>query len=317
MAKLQSDSTAKLIENEYKQFLASLPYPYAIFVNRKLTVTNDTFRNLFPWIGTASPSLSAFFGRKNSEVVKQLTALLENPSDENPVRNKEVLIPAGDKNNVAAEFSASAIQYDGKPAIYCTFVDVSKRRQVLDQAESTEQRFKVLLDSSLEAISVTQNDHFTLVNTAFLRMLGYDSGLELIGKEFTSVISGRNARSEILEIIRKHMETPDGASFRSEYTGIRKDGAKIQVQMQSSIITLDGIPTLLSYHKDVTTDLKDRDEYQRKIKGLEILNRVADEVLEAKSVDEMYQRGMNAAMKILGFEVAASFSVDKTSSSLG
>ncbi len=316
-AKLQSDSAAKVIESEYKEFLASLPYPYAIFVNRKLSVKNEAFSNLFPWIGTASLSLSEFFGRKNSEVVKQLTAMTENASDDNRILNKEVLIPAGDRKNVAAEFSASAIQYDGKPAIYCTFVDVSERRQILDRAESTEERFKVLLDSSLEAISVTQGDRFTLANDAFLRMFGYDSGLELIGKEFTSVISGKNVRSELLEIIRKHMEALNGESFRSEYTGVRKDGVKIQVEMQSSVVTLDGIPTLLSYHKDVTNDLKDRDEYQRKIKGLEILNRVADEVLEAKSVDEMYQRGMNAAMKILGFEVAASFSVDKTSSSLG
>lgn len=314
--KLQTESAAQGTHNEYKNFVASLPYPYAIFVNRKLTAKNEAFTRLFPWIADATPSLSDFFGRKNADVVKHLTSLLDNPPEENSIRNKEILIPAGERKTVAAEFSASAIQYEGKPSLYCTFVDVSERRKILDEAENTEERFKALLESSLEAISVSQGDRFTLVNNRFLRMFGYDSGLEVIGKEITSIISGRNARNELSDVIQKQIASGKAETFRYEYTGLKKDGSKIDVELQGSVIMLDGNPTLLSYHKDVTNELKTRDEYQRKIKGLEILNRVADEVIAAKSVDEMFQRGMNAAMKILGFEIAASFAVDKKTSSL-
>ncbi|MEK7251472.1 MAG: PAS domain S-box protein, partial [Bacteroidota bacterium] len=63
--RVKAERDARSLENEYQSFVSSLPYPYAIFVNRKLALKNTAFDSLFPWIKEAGPSVSDFFGRRN------------------------------------------------------------------------------------------------------------------------------------------------------------------------------------------------------------------------------------------------------------
>lgn len=306
---LQLTEEKNALEKEYHSFLSSLPYPYAIFVNRKLTERNEAFTTLFPWTAQKTPSLSDFFGRRNAELLKEISEMVENPVAGVRVRNREILIPTPEREAIATEVSIATVPYSGKAAVYCSFVDVNARRTVIDRAAAVEEKFRTLLEGSLDAISVTKDGTFLLVNDAFARLFGYATSMELLGKKLTTVVWGRNARGEILAT-EQQLVSGTGGSQRFEYPGKMKDGSKILVEAHSSRIVLDGQNAVLSYHRNITAQRKAEDDLERKSKGFEILNRFIDNIHPSVSVDEMYHRGMIAAMKATEFEAAGVFVLD-------
>ncbi len=301
---------AERMRQEYHSFVSSLPYPYAIFVNRKLVDQNAAFTNLFPWTANESPSVSEFFGKKNSELLKQIGLMLEEHSAATPVSQYEVRIPGPDRTSITTEISTCVLQYKGKPALYCSFVDVSARRAVLDKAEETEKKFLSLLNQSIDAISISQDLRFTLLNRKFVEMFGYSDAMELLGKEIVGTVAGRNAKVEIVNHCVSVVEHADGMKSSFEYLGQRKNGEKIAVQMESSRIMLDGKPAVLSYHRDVTSQNEVTAEYDRKIEALGILNRFVDDLNKVSDMNDIYHRGLYAAMKGAEFEVGAILLVD-------
>ncbi len=302
--KLKAEKIA--IENEYRAFLSSLPYPYAIFVNRKLAERNEAFTALFPWTAQKTPSLTDFFGRRNADLLKQISELLKQTGGGVRISNREVLIPAPERKSVAAEVSIASVPFAGKPAVYCSFVDVTARRQVLDRAAAVEEKFKTLVEGSLDALSITKDGTFLLVNDAFARLFGYAGSMELLGKKLTTVVWGRNARREVLEA-EKQVLAGSETQQQLEYPGRMKDGTKIVVEARSCRISFDGRPAVLSYHRNITELRKSEEELERRSKGFEILNHFIDDVRSSASTEEMYHRGMHAALKASGFETAGVF----------
>jgi PAS domain S-box-containing protein len=300
-----------VVEQEYRAFVSSLPYPYALFLNRKLAEKNQAFTALFPWTEGKPLSLSDFFGRRNAELLKEIGAMIENPSGDMRIMNREVLIPAPGRTTVAVEVSVARVPYAGKQALYCSFADVSARREVIDRAAAVEEKFKTLLEGSLDAISITRDGTFLLVNSAFARMFGYTDAMELIGKKLTTVVWGRNARGEMLET-EQQLVAGNADAQRFEYPGKMKDGSKIVVEAHSSRITIDGKSAVLSYHRNVTEQRKAEELLDQKSRGFALLNQFINEVHSCASVDEMYHRGMNAAMKASQWETAAALVLDGT-----
>jgi PAS domain S-box-containing protein len=313
--RVQSAAASRALAAEYDAFVASLPYPYALFVNRKLAVKNAAFDALFPFVQSTSPSVSDFFGRRNATLLKDITDILDAPASETTIRHREVLIPAPERHHVATEVSISPIQYEGKKALYCTFVDVSARRKILEQAAATEERFKSLLAQSLDAISVVRDQKFILLNPRFAEMFGYPSAMELLGKSFTTILARGNVRTETVDRLSKLLEGKENEA-RFTYVGVRSDGTKLAVEAHASTITLDGAQALLMYHRDVSAWQRAEEEFDRKVKALTILNRIADEVGGALSLEQLHHRNLSAAMRLLQFEHGALLQVDRASSSL-
>ncbi len=294
---------------ESLSFLSSLPYPYAIFVNRKLAERNEAFTSLFPWTTQKTPSLSEFFGRRNADLLKRVSEMIADPDGGFRIRHREILIPTPDRKAVAVEVSIAAVPYAGKVAAYCSFTDVSARRQVIDRAATMEENFKALLDGSLDAISVTKNGTFLLVNDAFAKLFGYTAPADLLGKKLTTVVWGRNARSLVLES-EQQLVAGGAASQRFEYPGKMNDGSKILVEAHSSRVVFNGQNAVLSYHRNVTAQRKTEEELERKSKGFAILNRFMEEIHPSGSIQELYHRGMTAAMKASHCEAAGVLVLD-------
>ncbi|MBI5475055.1 MAG: PAS domain S-box protein [Ignavibacteriae bacterium] len=310
---VHAEREASQLQAEYSGFVNSLPYPYAIFVNRKLHSKNELFDKLFPWIKSEARSLSEFFGRRNAEMLKEISAILEGGGAS--IIRREVLIPSHDPQPVAVEVSAAAIQYQGKPSLYCTFVDVSERRKILDQAQQTEERFKTLIDQAVDAVSISQDGRVTLVNKAFVEMFGYSSPMDLLGKELTCVISGKNARQEFSENIEAVTGQKE-ATIALEYPGLRHDGTKLAIEARASRITVDDTLAVLIYHRDITALKKQENELLLRHKSLDILNRFSEEMSSAHSEGEILQKSLNSVMRAMQFESGGVFIAEAGLSSL-
>ena len=298
---MQTQKEKDRLERTFATFLASLPFPYAIFSNRKLVEHNPAFTALFPWTQERTPTLSEFFGKRNAEFLREIAQLESQQQDAAQISGREVLIPAPERKAVAVEVTIKRIPSFGSKALYCTFVDVSARREVLDRAAAVDRKFTALVEGSLDAITITKDGTFLLVNEACARLFGYETPMELIGKKLTSIVWGRNARGVVLENESQLLKGSD-ERHRFEFPGKQKDGSKILIEAQSSQITIDGAKVVLSYLRDVTERKRKEEQLERKLRAVAIFDRFSAEIQSTGSSDELYARALNAALRLTSFE---------------
>ncbi len=79
-------------------------------------------------------------------------------------------------------FGASSL-FDGKPAVTATILDITERKKAEEALRTSEDQIRLLLNSTVEAIyGVDLKGNCTFCNNGSLRMLGYKSADELVGR---------------------------------------------------------------------------------------------------------------------------------------
>ncbi|MBU0544996.1 MAG: PAS domain S-box protein, partial [Proteobacteria bacterium] len=85
-------------------------------------------------------------------------------------------------------FGSSSI-YNGKPAVTATILDITERKTAEEALRMSEDQIRLLLNSTVEAIyGVDLKGNCTFCNNGCLRMLGYKSPDELIGRNMHRLI---------------------------------------------------------------------------------------------------------------------------------
>ncbi|MDA8390914.1 MAG: PAS domain S-box protein [Gammaproteobacteria bacterium] len=116
-----------------------------------------------------------------------------------------------------------------------TFIDISARRAMEEAVRQSEERFRLLFESVAEGVfGVDLRGNCTFINPAGLRLLGYDSATQLIGKPLHALVHhtlphGTPCREDQCPIYRAFHEDTDfysdderlwrreGSSFDAEY----------------------------------------------------------------------------------------------------
>ncbi|MFH1033280.1 MAG: MASE3 domain-containing protein [Pseudomonadota bacterium] len=121
---------------------------------------------------------------------------------EDIVSRYEVIAQRADGSFFEAEISAKAIVLDGKPAVQTWLRDISERKRAEEELRDRAARIKLLLSSTAEGIyGLDLEGHCTFCNPAALRMLGYESEADLLGKNMHEFI---------------HYKRPDGSPYPDE-----------------------------------------------------------------------------------------------------
>ena len=140
-----------------------------------------------------------------------------------------------DGTELMAEVSIAAMMLDGKPALFTTWRDIGDRKQAEDALKHSEEKFRLLLNSAAEAIyGIDLNGKGILCNPAALKLLGYASENEVLGKNIHNLIhhshhDGSEYAVEdckIFKAFKEGLEThiddevlwrKDGSNFPAEY----------------------------------------------------------------------------------------------------
>lgn len=94
-----------------------------------------------------------------------------------------------DGHLVPVRLQGALLEKDGETFIWSSVEDVTERRQAEQALRDSEERNKLMLDSSGEAIyGVDLDGNCTFINPACLRILGYDNEQNLLGKNMHELI---------------------------------------------------------------------------------------------------------------------------------
>ena len=160
-----------------------------------------------------------------------------------------VLTPAGDVR--WAEIRAAAVSWEGKPATLNFLTDITRRKKDEEKLRESEERFSALFNHSRDCVYVLDlAGNFIDANASALRLLGYDRS-EIPSLNILSLLDEGNwdrGIQEFEEIIRTGFQ-----NYASGYTLKRKNGGRIYVETQASLVYRAGAPhSILGIARDLT-----------------------------------------------------------------
>jgi two-component system, cell cycle sensor histidine kinase and response regulator CckA len=147
------------------------------------------------------------------------------------------------------------IRWEGRPAVLYFSTDVSSRVAAEEALRESEQRYRIseskyrnLIETAPEAISVVVEGRISFCNSHFLEMVGY-SEEEIRGKPIRDLTHEDDLRASLERYARRVVgEVLPTAVFRH----VRKDGSFIWVETTGRRIEWEGRAAVLYFSSDIT-----------------------------------------------------------------
>ncbi|HTZ19040.1 MAG TPA: PAS domain S-box protein, partial [Dissulfurispiraceae bacterium] len=123
--------------------------------------------------------------------------------------------------------------------------DITARTRSEEALRESEERFRNLVDASIEALVVHDRGVIVDVNPAFVRLFGYDSPEEITGRDCEFLLSPESAD-------RVHKRISNQENGFLEITGIRKDGSTFIGELDSRPLNYRGRNARIASIRDIT-----------------------------------------------------------------
>jgi len=116
--------------------------------------------------------------------------------------------------------------------------DITELRRAEDELSEVRERFRVLAESSLTGIYLTENDRFSYVNPALSKMFGY-AVEEIVGHLGSTDLTCPDDRPLVARNMGRRLEGTV-EEMRYEFRGLRKDGSVFPVEVHGRRIEHGG-----------------------------------------------------------------------------
>ena len=149
------------------------------------------------------------------------------------------------------EYTSMPITRDGRlVGAVVTYKDITRREHAEAILRESEERYRMAIEHSNDAVALVEGDEHIYVNQKFLDTFGYENPEDIIGKS-TFTIVHPDDREMVLEYNRKR-QTGEPVPSRYEFKGIKKDGTILFIEVSAAKITYRGKSVSLAYLRDMT-----------------------------------------------------------------
>ena len=138
--------------------------------------------------------------------------------------------------------------------VYGASRDITDRKRAEDALRESEQKYRILVDHSIQGVAIAQADPFRLsfVNPAMSTLSGYaESELLTMNPEQLAELIHRGDRRALFSNFQRRIAGEERPA-RTDYRVIHRDGSVAWVQIYSSAITFEGTPATLTVFIDET-----------------------------------------------------------------
>ena len=155
-----------------------------------------------------------------------------------------------DGSEIRVSNIARVIVWNGKSAVQSTSIDVTEQKAAERDLAESEERFRDLIEQSVQGIVIHRGRNPLLVNTAWARMHGYTVE-EAMQLETTDLASAPHERERLSDYRERRLRGED-VPTTYEFEGLRKDGSRIWLVNSVRVVDWRGEPAIQSTCNDIT-----------------------------------------------------------------
>ena len=155
----------------------------------------------------------------------------------------------------------TCFEYSNTLYIVVTHDDITARRQAEDALSNSEERYRTLVEHTLQGISITRNGRRLFANPALATIFGYEDPQELIGKDVHADIDPHD-QARVAEY-RQARSRGEPAPTRYELQGVKQDGTRVWLENAVAAIPWEGAPATMSTVIDITGRKRAEQEMRR------------------------------------------------------
>ncbi|MCI0497902.1 MAG: PAS domain S-box protein [Thermoplasmata archaeon] len=144
------------------------------------------------------------------------------------------------------------------------FRDITERREAERARQESESRFATVIEEANDGIIIIQDGKVRFANPKTLEVSGYPSD-EIQGMDLFDII-GPEHRELVAERYIARMEGRDVPS-QYEIEILRKDGGLVPVEVNATLMAMDGKPAVIAFVRDITERRRTEQLEREKAKG--------------------------------------------------
>jgi PAS domain S-box-containing protein len=141
---------------------------------------------------------------------------------------------------------------NGNPVLFIVELeDITKRKQLEEDVLDSEEKFRVISSSALDAIVlIDEEDNVIYWNPAAEKMFGFSTE-EAVGCKITKLVMPSHALAKHQELMKEMMENIDSKK-RLYFNAARRDGTRFPIDLSVVSTKLKGKNCLLAIVRDIT-----------------------------------------------------------------
>ena len=153
---------------------------------------------------------------------------------------------------------------------------------VKNKIKDSEVKFRAIFDHSTDAIVVTKNGIGVLFNPAYLKLFGYDSVSDLVGKKVTNQVSKKEREKVTNLIVNRNKGISESISYES--IGLKKNGEEFNYEISVSPYNIENKRYSLGIIRDITERKLTQNELEIKTLKLKELNKSLNQAQKISNI---------------------------------
>jgi PAS domain S-box-containing protein/putative nucleotidyltransferase with HDIG domain len=233
---------------------------------------NDTALNLLGYAREEIPSLNLNSLLSEDQIPKAHETMKELKCYGQQSRLTEYRLKRKDGQHIWVETEATLLYRGGKPyAVQGIARDITERKKAMEALEENEEKYRTLVEQSLQGIVIVQDFHVIFANKAFADISGF-SVEELLSLPPEKVRALVHPEDQSL-VWGRYMARLGGEPTppHYEYRGIRKDGTVCWLEMLANVITYQQKPAVQAIIRDITAKKEAEEALQKSEKKYKAL----------------------------------------------
>ncbi len=174
--------------------------------------------------------------------------------------------------------------------------DITERKQAEQELRASEQKFRSLVEGSLQGIIVHRDFKPLFANDAFARSLGFESSEEILKLDSLLDLIAPHERPQ-RQKNNQALLSGEVPSIHSTFQGVRKDGSAVWREHAGRVVNWEGGPAILTTTFDVTEWKRAEEELRTSQRLLQTVFDTIPLSLFVKDVEGRYLLGNETFLK--------------------